>query len=55
MLQLANKLFGVKIEAADGEVPLWNKDVRFFAVKSGGQPKAYFYFGAATTAFRLSV
>lgn len=25
---------------------MWNKDVRFFAVKSGGQPKAHFYFGA---------
>lgn len=41
---LANKLFGVTIEAADGEVPVWNKNVRFFAVKSGGQPKAHFYF-----------
>ena len=45
LLQLANKLFDVTIEAADGEVPVWNKDVRFFVVKSGGKPKAHFYFG----------
>lgn len=44
MFALANKLFDVTIEAADGEVPVWNKDVRFFLLKSGGKPKANFYF-----------
>lgn len=48
-LQLANKLFDVTIEAADGEVPVWNKDVRFFLLKSGGKPKANFYFGEIFT------
>lgn len=31
------------IEAADGQAPIWHPDVRFFAVKKDGQPKAYFY------------
>jgi hypothetical protein len=42
-LQLANRLFSVEIEAADGTVPVWHEDVRFFCVKKGGKPKAYFY------------
>lgn len=29
--------------AADGTVPVWHEDVRFFVVKKGGAPKAYFY------------
>jgi oligopeptidase A len=33
----------VEIEATDGLVPVWDKDVRFFCVKQGGKPKAYFY------------
>ena len=45
-LQLANKLFGVTIEAADGQVPVWHESVRFFKVSdSDGKPKAYFYLG----------
>lgn len=28
---------------ADGTVPVWQEDVRFFVVKKGGAPKAYFY------------
>ena len=44
-VQLAHKLFDVTVEAADGKVPVWHKDVRFFALKAGGKPKAYFYLG----------
>ncbi|RMZ53333.1 hypothetical protein APUTEX25_004821 [Auxenochlorella protothecoides] len=43
LFKLANRLFGVTIEAADGQAPIWHPDVRFFAVKKDGQPKAYFY------------
>jgi oligopeptidase A len=42
-VQLAKRLFGVDIEAADGQVPVWDKSVRFFVVKQEGQPKAHFY------------
>lgn len=40
---LAKRLFDVDIEPADGTVPVWHEDVRFFVVKKGGAPKAYFY------------
>lgn len=37
---LAKRLFGVDIEPADGQVPVWHDDVRFFCVKKvGGQGK----------------
>ena len=42
-MQLATRLFGVTIEAADGQVPVWDKAVRFFVVKEEGVPKAHFY------------
>ena len=40
---LAKRLFDVDIEPADGQVPVWQEDVRFFCVKkvgwaTGGQP-----------------
>ncbi|XP_057854237.2 probable cytosolic oligopeptidase A [Cryptomeria japonica] len=42
---LAKMLFDIDIEPADGLAPVWNKDVRFYAVKdSSGSPVAYFYF-----------
>lgn len=41
---LLKRLYDVDVEAADGMVPVWHKDVRFFAVKKDGKPKAYFYF-----------
>ncbi|KAJ1692478.1 hypothetical protein LUZ63_009176 [Rhynchospora breviuscula] len=45
LFTLANKLFGVSIEAADGLAPVWDPDVRFYCVKdSSGQQIAYFYF-----------
>jgi oligopeptidase A len=41
---LASKLFGIRIEAADGEATLWHPDVRFFRVRDeSGQPLASFY------------
>jgi len=43
MFGLARRLFGVEVEAADGEAPVWNDDVRFFKISQGGAPKAYFY------------
>ena len=33
LFQLANRLFGVTIVAADGEAPVWHPDVRFFKVQ----------------------
>ena len=53
--QLAHRLFDVTVEAADGQVPVWHKDARFFALKAGGQPKAYFYLGTAYPGPRLLV
>lgn len=41
---LAERLFGVRIEAADGEAPIWHDDVRFFRVRDdAGDPIAAFY------------
>jgi oligopeptidase A len=45
LFKLAHRLFGIDIVAADGEVQVWNGDVRFFKVKdaSTGQHIASFY------------
>ena len=44
---LARRLFGVQIEAADGEAPVWHRDVRFFRVRDEqGTPIAAFYLDA---------
>jgi len=41
---LAERLFEVRIEAADGEAPVWHEDVRFFRVSdASGEPLAAFY------------
>jgi len=41
---VTQRLFGVKIEAADGETPVWQPDVRFFRVKNAaGNPIAAFF------------
>ncbi len=37
MFELVNKLFGIKVEAADGLAPIWNKDVRFFKISKDGK------------------
>lgn len=45
MFGLANRLFGVTIEAADGQAQVWNADVRFFNIKdtASGEHIASFY------------
>ena len=50
LFSLCNRLFGITIEAADGEAPLWHSDVRYFRILEGpdagaasGQPLAAFY------------
>ncbi len=45
LFALAAKLFGVRIEAADGTVPVWHDDVGFFHVlDADGERIAAFYF-----------
>lgn len=45
LFALAKMLFEIDIEPADGLAPVWDKDVRFYAVKDLlGSPVAYFYF-----------
>ncbi|XP_051209535.1 probable cytosolic oligopeptidase A [Lolium perenne] len=45
LFSLANKLFGINVEPADGLAPVWNSDVKFYCVKdSSNSPVAYFYF-----------
>ena len=45
LFSLAHKLFGVTIEAADGDAPVWHPDVRFFKVSDAttGEHIANFY------------
>ncbi len=47
LFNLAHKLFGITITAADGQAPIWNPDVRYFQVANEQhQPIAYFYLDA---------
>ncbi|MAT14117.1 MAG: peptidase M3, partial [Planctomyces sp.] len=41
---LVERIFGIKVEAADGEAPVWNKDVRYFKIydESGAQCAAFY-------------
>ncbi len=45
LFALCGRLFGIRIEAADGQAPIWHPDVRFFRVLDGasGAPIAAFY------------
>nr|WP_326520983.1 M3 family metallopeptidase [Leptothoe kymatousa] len=44
LFELAHRLFGVTIAAADGQAPVWHADVRYFAINGAeGSPVAYFY------------
>jgi len=43
LFALSERLFGIRIEAADGEAPIWHPDVRFFRILEQGQPVAGFY------------
>ena len=46
LFRLANFLFGVDVEevVGDAKPSVWHPDVRFFAVKEGGETVAHFYF-----------
>ncbi len=47
LFNLAHRLFGITITAADGQAPVWNPDVRYFQVANEQhQPIAYFYLDA---------
>ena len=50
LFALCSRLFGITIEAADGEAPVWHSDVRYFRILEGaqagsgaGNPLAAFY------------
>lgn len=44
---LVKRLFGVTVIAADGQAPLWHKDVRYFQINDqSGNAIAYFYLDA---------
>jgi oligopeptidase A len=44
LFDLARRLFGVQVESADGDAPVWHEDVRFFRVRDdAGAPIASFY------------
>ena len=44
MFDLVERIFDIRITAADGKVPVWHKDVRFFKVyDENNQPLACFY------------
>ncbi|MEO1404182.1 MAG: M3 family metallopeptidase [Cyanobacteria bacterium J06635_1] len=44
LFELAERLFGVRIAAVDGQAPIWHNDVRYFQIADDtGQPVAYFY------------
>jgi oligopeptidase A len=45
LFDLCDRLFGIAIEAADGEAPIWHPDVRFFRVRdrASGNAIAAFY------------
>ena len=44
LFALAERLFGVRVRAADGEAPVWHPDVRFFRIEDAErQPLAAFY------------
>ena len=43
LFALSERLFGIRIEAADGEAPIWHPDVRFFRILEQDTPIAGFY------------
>lgn len=45
MFDLVGKIFSIRVEAADGQAPVWHPDVKFFKVfdQSSGQQIAGFY------------
>ena len=44
LFELTERLFGVRLEEATGEAPVWHEDVQYFRVFDGrGEPMAAFY------------
>ena len=44
LFQLVRTIFGIRVEAADGEAPVWHPDVRYFKVlEESGEQLAGFY------------
>lgn len=43
IFDLCKRLFGIEIELADGETPVWHPDVQFFRVVKDGLPIAWFF------------
>ena len=43
LFQTVERSFGVRVQAADGQAPVWHEDVRFFHVYDGDTPIAAFY------------
>lgn len=44
LFELLHRLFGIHVQAADGEAPVWHADVRFFHIRDGdGTLRASFY------------
>ncbi len=44
---LVQRIFGIRITAADSQAPVWHEDVRYFQVADeAGNPIAYFYLDA---------
>jgi len=44
LFALSSRLFGIRVDAADGQAPVWHPDVRFFRVSDqDGTPLAAFY------------
>ncbi|WP_019504192.1 M3 family metallopeptidase [Pleurocapsa sp. PCC 7319] len=44
LFDLANRIFGVTITAADGQAPIWHEDVRYFQIADEtGEAIAFFY------------
>jgi oligopeptidase A len=46
LFSLVQRLFGITVKSADGTVPIWHEDVRFFEVLDDGKAIAYFYLDA---------
>jgi oligopeptidase A len=40
LFALCSRLFGITIEAADGEAPVWHSDVRYFRILEGAQAES---------------
>ena len=44
LFDLANRIFGVTIQPADGDAPIWHEDVRYFQITDDtGNVIAHFY------------